>query len=114
MTRVQPPLGWPYLNHKTYTKREIVPKDWFGKKNGKFYLLRMVLITDNTETRYYRIAGNFHGVQIFAFFEGRVVNAKIKTGINSHAPVYAGAKPIGGCGLLALTRKFLLRALGAK
>ena len=32
MTRVQPPLGWPYLNHKTYTKREIVPKDWFGKK----------------------------------------------------------------------------------
>ncbi len=68
---------------------------------------------------YYRIAGNFRGVQIFAFFEGRVVNAKIKTGINSHAPVYAGAKPIGGCGLLALTRKlkprkFLLRALGAK
>ncbi len=67
----------------------------------------------------YRIAGNFRGVQIFAFFEGRVVNAKIKTGINSHAPVYAGAKPIGGCGLLALTRKlkprkFLLRALGAK
>ena len=67
----------------------------------------------------YRIAGNFRGVQIFAFFEGRVVNAKIKTGINSHTPVYAGAKPIGGCGLLALTRKlkprkFLLRALGAK
>ncbi len=50
-------------------------------------------------------SGNFRGVQIFAFFEGRVVNAKIKTGINSHAPVYAGAKPIGGCGLLALTRK---------
>ncbi len=55
----------------------------------------------------------------FSWGANRVVNAKIKTGINSHPPVYAGAKPIGGCGLLALTRKlkprkFLLRALGAK
>ncbi len=27
-------------------------------------------------------------VQIFAFFEGRAVNTKIKTGRNSHAPVF--------------------------
>ena len=27
-------------------------------------------------------------VQIFAFFEGRAVNAKIKTGRNSHVPVF--------------------------
>ena len=36
----------------------------------------------------YCIAGNFRGVQNFAFFEGRVVNAKIKTRINSHASVF--------------------------
>ncbi len=34
-----------------------------------------------------RMAGNFVVAQIFAFFEGRAVNAKIKTGRNSHAPV---------------------------
>ncbi len=32
--------------------------------------------------------GNIRVVQIFAFFEGRAVNAKIKTGRNSHAPVF--------------------------
>ncbi len=37
---------------------------------------------------YYRIAGNFCVVQIFAVFEGRAVGAKIKTGENSHAPVF--------------------------
>ncbi len=36
----------------------------------------------------YRIAGNFREVQNFAFFEGRAVNAKIKTGINSHTLVF--------------------------
>ncbi len=36
----------------------------------------------------YRIAGNFHVMQMFAFFEGKAVNAKIKTGRNSHAPVF--------------------------
>ena len=37
---------------------------------------------------HYHIAGNFCGVQKFAFFEGKTVNAKIKTGMNSHAPVF--------------------------
>ncbi len=37
----------------------------------------------------YCIAGNFREVQNFAFFEGRAVNAKIKNGTNSHAPVHA-------------------------
>ncbi len=32
--------------------------------------------------------GNFRGVQTFAFFEGRAVNAKIKTRISSHALVF--------------------------
>ena len=32
----------------------------------------------------YRIAGHFCEVKNFAFFDGRAVNAKIKTGINSH------------------------------
>ncbi len=36
----------------------------------------------------YHIEGNFREVQNFAFFEGRVVNAKIKTGINSHSLVF--------------------------
>ncbi len=36
----------------------------------------------------YCIAENFRGMQNFAFFDGRVVDAKIKTGINSHAPVF--------------------------
>ncbi len=34
----------------------------------------------------YRRAENVHKVQNFVFFESRAVNAKIKTGINSHAP----------------------------
>ena len=36
----------------------------------------------------YCIAGTFREVQNFAFFKGRAVNAKIKTGMNSHAPVF--------------------------
>ena len=36
----------------------------------------------------YRIAGKFRAAQIFAFFEGGAVNAKIKTGRNSHTPVF--------------------------
>ncbi len=34
------------------------------------------------------LTGNFRAVQIFTFFEGRAVNAKIKTGINSHELVF--------------------------
>ncbi len=34
------------------------------------------------------LTGNFRAVQIFTFFEGRAVNAKIKTGINSHESVF--------------------------
>ena len=55
--------------------------------------------------------GNFRGMQTFVFFEGRAVNAKIKTRINSHALVFhmqsywsvwfPGIEP----------RKFLLKAL---
>ncbi len=37
---------------------------------------------------HFRVAGNFRVVQIFAFFEGRAVNAKIRTGRNAHAPVF--------------------------
>ena len=43
--------------------------------------------------------GNFRVVQIFVFFEGRTVNAKIKTGRNSHR--YFTCKACGGCGFLA-------------
>ena len=36
----------------------------------------------------YCIAGTFREVQNFTFVEGRAVNVKIKTGMNSHAPVF--------------------------
>ena len=54
---------------------------------------------------YNRRAGNFSEVQNFAFFEGRAVNAKIKTGLNSQALVFT-CKDIGGCGFLALNREY--------
>ncbi len=34
------------------------------------------------------IRGNFRGAQTFRVFEGRTVNAKIKTGMNSHVLVF--------------------------
>ncbi len=71
---------------------------------------RGAFITTSTAVHavYRYIAVNFRVVQIFAFFEGRAVNAKInweklpRTGI-SHA------KACGGCGFLALKRKYYNR-----
>ncbi len=66
--------------------------------------------------RQIRIAGNFRVVQIFAFFEGRAVNAKIKIGRNSHAPVFH-MQSLGWVWFIGIEtrilqpRKCLLRAL---
>ncbi len=53
----------------------------------------------------YRIVGNFRVVQIFAFFEGRAVNAKIKIGRNS-THQYFTCKACGVCGFLVLKREY--------
>ena len=53
-----------------------------------FIVTTTCTITEITTGIIHRIAGYFHEVYNFAFFEGREVNAEIKTGINSHAPVF--------------------------